>query len=72
MERNNNGFTLVELIVVLAILAVLAGLLVPSLTGYINKAKKAKSLANARGFLNAAQTVCSELYAYCGRRRTSR
>lgn len=57
------GFTLVELIVVLAILAVLAGLLVPSLTGYIDKAKKAKSLANARGFLNAAQTVCSELYA---------
>ena len=63
MERKNNGFTLVELIVVLAILAVLAGLLVPSLTGYIDKAKKAKSLANARGFLNAAQTVCSELYA---------
>ena len=38
-------------------------MLVPSLTGYIDKAKKAKSLANARGFLNAAQTVCSELYA---------
>ena len=32
--------------------------------GYIDKAKKAKSLANARGFLNAAQTVCSELYAF--------
>lgn len=61
--KNKRGFTLVELIVVLAILAVLAGLLVPSLTGYIDKAKKAKSLANARGFLNAAQTVCSELYA---------
>lgn len=61
--KKQRGFTLVELIVVLAILAVLAGLLVPSLTGYIDKAKKAKSLANARGFLNAAQTVCSELYA---------
>lgn len=63
MKRQRDGFTLVELIVVLAILAVLAGLLVPSLTGYIDKAKKVKSLANARGFLNAAQTVCSELYA---------
>ena len=42
MERNNRkrGFTLVELIVVLVILAVLAALLVPSLTGYIDKAKK--------------------------------
>lgn len=63
MKKQRDGFTLVELIVVLAIMAVLAGLLVPSLTGYIDKAKKAKSLANARGFLNAAQTVCSELYA---------
>lgn len=62
-NKKKQGFTLVELIVVLTILAVLAGLLVPSLTGYIDKAKKAKSLANARGFLNAAQTVCSELYA---------
>lgn len=61
--NKHKGFTLVELIVVLAVLAVLAGLLVPSLTGYIDKAKKAKSLANAKGFLNAAQTVCSELYA---------
>ena len=61
--KKGKGFTLVELIVVLAILAVLASLLVPSLTGYIDKAKKAKNLANARGFLNAAQTVCSELYA---------
>ena len=42
MERNNRkrGFTLVELIVVLVNLAVLAALLVPSLTGYIDKAKK--------------------------------
>ena len=32
------GFTLVELIVVLTILAVLAALLIPALTGYIDKA----------------------------------
>lgn len=63
MKCKKRGFTLVELTVVLAILAVLAGLLLPSLTSYIDKAKKAKNLANAKGFLNAAQTVCSELYA---------
>ena len=37
--KNKKGFTLVELIVVLVILAILAALLVPALTGYIDKAK---------------------------------
>ena len=40
LSKNKRGFTLVELIVVLVILAVLAALLVPSLTGYIDKAKQ--------------------------------
>ena len=37
-SNQKRGVTLVELIVVLVILAVLAALLVPSLTGYIDKA----------------------------------
>ena len=39
-DNKKKGFTLVELIVVLVILAILAALLIPALTGYINKAKE--------------------------------
>lgn len=43
-KRANDGFTLVELIVVIAILAILAGVAVPAYSGYIEKANKAGDL----------------------------
>ena len=42
MKMNNKGFSLVELIVVIAIMAILVGVLAPSVLGQIDKAKVAK------------------------------
>lgn len=60
--KDKKGFTLVELIVVLVILAILAALLVPALTGYIDKANQDKVTAECRQVTMAAQTVASEYY----------
>lgn len=42
MKLNNKGFSLVELIVVIAIMAILVGVLAPSVLGQIDKAKQSK------------------------------
>ena len=60
--KNKKGFTLVELIVVLVILAILAALLVPALTGYIDRARKEAIVAETRSVVMATQTVVAEKY----------
>lgn len=60
--KEKKGFTLVELIVVLVILAILAALLIPALTGYIDKAKNKSVIAETRQAVMAAQTLVDEEY----------
>ncbi len=62
-ENKKKGFTLVELIVVLVILAILAALLIPALTGYIDKARRKSVVAETRQVVMAAQSLIDEQYA---------
>lgn len=62
LRKNDKGFTLVELIVVLVILALLAAILVPALLGYIDKAKKEKNYQAAQEVHTAVQALATESY----------
>ena len=66
MKKNNKGFTLVELIVVLVILAILAAILVPALLGYIDKARQGQYAEEAHSVMVAAQAYETEQYAKSG------
>lgn len=53
---DSRGFSLVELIIVIAIMAVLAGAIAPSVIRYIRKARASRAMDEARTIVTATET----------------
>ncbi|MEG0086796.1 MAG: prepilin-type N-terminal cleavage/methylation domain-containing protein [Niameybacter sp.] len=53
-SKNQKGFSLVELIIVIAILGIIAAIALPNITGVVDNARRNADLTNAKSIANAA------------------
>lgn len=63
-KMNNRGFSLVELIIVIAIMAILAAILAPQLMRYVDKARKSTDISNCNSIKVAVETALADEAAY--------
>ncbi len=60
VKKNNKGFSLVELIVVIAIMAVLVGVLAPQFIKYVEKSRISTDIQNVDQVKTAVEVWCTE------------
>lgn len=60
-KRKMKGFTLIELIVVIAIIVILAAIIVPLMLGYVKSSKVSKYNSNARSVFEGSQLALTDI-----------
>ena len=69
VKKNKKGFTLMEMLIVVAIIAVLVAIAIPVLSNNLHKAKVAADWANVRAYyadLQAEYLTTGEEFKYLG------
>lgn len=61
LKSKKKGFTLVELLAVIAILAIIGAVLIPNLTGFKDKAHKSNIQASAKAVVSTAKNYATEV-----------
>lgn len=59
-KKDNKGFSIVELIIVVAIMAILVGLLAPQYIKYVEKSRKSADASNLSELVNALQVYAAD------------
>ena len=60
MKKNNSGFSLVELIIVIAIMAVLIGVLAPQFIKYVERSRESTDLQNVEEVKTAVESYVAD------------
>lgn len=60
-KKDNKGFTLVELVIVVAILAILVGILAPQYTKYVEKSRQAADVSNLENIVEGFKVAAADV-----------
>ena len=65
MKMSKKGFTIVELVIVIAVIAILAAVMIPTFSGMVGKAKESAAMQEANAAMTAVFTSEEEFDTAC-------